>query len=75
MVARNPASFTQDYQEAVDAVLNAVATVGEERRQHLRDARLAVGRALHDACNGEQWYLADHLRQSIRDVEITVYTG
>ena len=64
--------FTQDYQDAVDAILNAVAAIGEERRQHLRDAKLAVGKALHDACSGEQWYLADHLRQSIKDMEIAV---
>lgn len=67
---KNPTRFARAYQEAVDAVLNAVATFGEDRREHLKDARLAVGSALHEACNGEQWYLAEHLRQSIRDVEV-----
>ncbi len=68
-------TFTQDYQDAVDAILNAVAANGEARRRHLRDAKLAVGKALHDACSGEQWYLADHLRRSIKDMEITVFTS
>jgi hypothetical protein len=74
-VAKYSITFTQDYQDAVDAILNAVAANGEERRQHLRDAKLAVGKALHDACSGEQWYLADHLRRSIKDMEITVSTS
>ncbi len=74
-MAKYCVTFTQDYQDAVDAILNAVAATGEKRRQHLRDAKLAVGKALHDACSGEQWYLADHLRRSIKDMEITVSTS
>lgn len=71
MTVKNLTSFAQAYQEAVDAVLDAVASVGEQRREHLKDARLAVGRALHDAHSGEEWYLADYLRRSINDVEAT----
>lgn len=74
-MAKYSITFTQDYQDAVDAILNAVAALGEERRQHLRDAKLAVGKALHDACSGEQWYLANHLRESIKDMEISVFTS
>ena len=55
-------------QAALIAVLDAIATVGEERRGHLTDAKLAVDRALHDAHSGEEWYLADHLRRGIREV-------
>ena len=51
------------------AVLDAIATVGEERRGRLQDAKLAVDRALHDAHSGEEWYLADRLRLGIKDVE------
>ena len=51
------------------AVLDTIATVGEERRGHLADAKLAVDRALHDAHSGEEWYLADHLRRGIKQVE------
>jgi hypothetical protein len=49
MVAKNLMDFTQHYQDAVDAVLNAIAAIGEERRQHLRDAKLAVDRAMMPA--------------------------
>ena len=56
-------------QEAVGAVLHALTARAEERRKHLSDAKLAVDAALHDAQSGEEWYLADHLRQGIRDVE------
>ncbi|HET9118348.1 MAG TPA: hypothetical protein VFN75_09815 [Pseudonocardiaceae bacterium] len=51
------------------AVLDAIATVGEERRRHLTDAKLAVDKALHDAHSGAEWYLADHLRRGIKEVE------
>jgi hypothetical protein len=54
------------------AVLHAIATGGEECRGHLSDAKLAVDQALHDAHSGEEWCLADHLRQGIKDVETRV---
>jgi hypothetical protein len=69
MSIRNLSGFTGACQEAVTAVLDAIATVGEERRKHLIDAKLAADRALHEAHSGEEWYLADHLRQGIKDVE------
>lgn len=56
-------------QEAVGAVLHAITTHGDERRGHLTDAKSAVDKALHDAHSGEEWYLAEHLRQGIKDVE------
>lgn len=56
-------------QEAVSAVLHAITTHGEERRAHLSDAKSAVDIALHDAHSGEEWYLAEHLRRGIKDVE------
>ncbi len=56
-------------QEAVRAVLHAITTRGEERRGHLSNAKVAVNRALRDAHSGEEWYLAEHLRQGIKDVE------
>lgn len=56
-------------QEAVRAVLHAITTGGEERRGHLSNAKVAVNRALRDAHSGEEWYLAEHLRQGIKDVE------
>jgi hypothetical protein len=69
VTARNLSGFVGACQEAVIAVLDAIATVGEERQGHLKDAKLAVDRALHDARSGEEWYLADHLRRGIKDVE------
>ena len=51
------------------ATLDAVDTVGEERSAHLADAKRAVDRALHAAHSGDQWYLADHLRRGIKEVE------
>ena len=63
MTVRNLTGFAGACQEAVIAVLDAIATVGEERRGHLTDAKLAVDWALHDAHSGEEWYLADHLRR------------
>lgn len=56
-------------QEAVSSVLDAITTHGDERRGHLSDAKSAVDQALHDAHSGEEWYLAEHLRQGIKDVE------
>jgi hypothetical protein len=69
MSVRNLSCFADACQEAVIAALDAIATVGEERRGHLVDAKLAVDRALHEAHSGEEWYLADHLRRGIREVE------
>jgi hypothetical protein len=61
--------FASACQEAVKAVLHAINTHGEERRGHLSDAKSAVDMALRDAHSGEEWYLAEHLRQGIKDVE------
>jgi hypothetical protein len=61
--------FATACQEAVGAVLHAITARGEERRKHLSDAKLAVESALHDAHSGEEWHLAEHLRQGIKDVE------
>lgn len=68
MVA-NLTGFATACQNAMMAVLHAIAAGGEERREHLSDAKLAVDQALHDAHSGEEWYLADHLRRGIKDVE------
>ncbi len=70
MTVKNLTGFAEACQEAVSAVLDAIATVGEERWRHLSDAKRAVDSALHDAHSGEEWYFADHLRRGIRDVEI-----
>ena len=67
MTVTNP-SFTDAFQEAVVAVLDAIATAGEERCRNLQNARLAVDKALRDSHSGEEWYLADHLRRGIKDV-------
>jgi hypothetical protein len=69
VTVNNLTSFAGAFQEAVVAVLDAIVTVGEERRERLRNAKLAVEKALHDSRSGEEWYLADHLRQGIKDVE------
>jgi hypothetical protein len=53
----------------VTAVLGAIATNGEERRGHLAQAKQAVDRASHDAHSSEEWYLAEHLRRGIKEVE------
>ncbi len=68
MTVTNPPGFAGAFQEAVVAVLNAIASVGEERRGNLRNARLAIDKALRDSQSGEEWYLADHLRRGIKDV-------
>ena len=68
MTLKNPNGFAGAIQEAVVAVLDAIATVGEERRRNLQNARLAVDKALRDSHSGEEWYLADHLRRGIKDV-------
>src|SRR4051812_33588543 len=72
VTVRNPTGFPGACQEAMVAVLDAIATVGEERREHLNHAKLAVDKALHDAHSGEEWYLADHLRQGIKEVEASL---
>ena len=64
----NPSGFAGAFQEAVAAVLDAIASVGEERRKSLQHAGLAVEKALRDCHSGEEWYLADHLRRGIKDV-------
>ena len=69
MTVKNFTGFAGACQDAVAAVLDAIVTVGEERRGHLADAKLAVERALHDSRSGAEWYLADDLRRAIKDVE------
>ena len=69
MTVRNLTGFAGACQEAMNAVLDAIAAVGDERRGHLKDARLAVDRALHVAHSAEEWYLADQLRRGIKEVE------
>lgn len=68
-MVKNLSSFAGACQEALTAVLDAIASGGEERRRYLKDAKLAVDKALHDAHSGEEWYLADHLRRGIKEVE------
>ena len=69
MTVKNLTGFARACQEAVIAALDAVGTVGEERSGHLADAKRAVDRALHAAHSGDEWYLADHLRRGIKEVE------
>lgn len=61
--------FATACREAMIAVLDAISTDGDRRRDRFTDAKLAVERALHDAQSGEEWYLAEHLRQGIKDAE------
>jgi hypothetical protein len=49
VTVRNLTGFAGACQEALIAVLDAIAAVGDERRGHLKDAKLAVDRALHVA--------------------------
>lgn len=72
MTVTNLTGFATACQEAMRAVLHAITNGGEERRGHLADAKSAVDKALQDAHSGEEWYLADHLRQGIKDVEARV---
>jgi hypothetical protein len=69
MTVINLTNFATACQDAMRATLRAIATGGEECRGHLSQAKSAVDKALHDAHSGEEWYLADHLRQGIKDVE------
>jgi hypothetical protein len=74
VTARDLTGFAGACQEALIAVLDAIATVGEERRGHLQDAKLAVDRALHVAHSAEEWYLADRLRRGIKEAEANART-
>ena len=69
MTVTNLTGFATACQDAMMAVLHAIAAGGGERRRHLSDAKLAVDKALDDAHSGEEWCLADHLRRGIKDVE------
>lgn len=69
MSVRDLTGFAGACEEAMAAVLDAIATVGDERRKHMTDAKSAVDRALHVAQSGDQWYLADHLRRAVKEVE------
>ncbi len=69
LTVANLTAFATACQEAMRAILHAIATRGEERRGHLSDAKLAVDKALRDAHSGEEWYLADNLRRGIKEVE------
>ena len=64
--------FASACQEAMIAVLDAIAAAGRERRQLLTNAKLAVAKALQDARSSEEWFLADQLRRGIKDVEARV---
>ena len=65
----NGNAFAGTCQKAVVAVLNAIATGGEDRREHFAEARLAVDKALKDAHSGEEWYFAESLRRGIQEVQ------
>ena len=69
MSATNPADFACACQEAMGAVLAAIAAAGKDRRGLLTTAKGAVARALHDAHSSAEWCLADQLRRGIKDVE------
>jgi hypothetical protein len=69
MTVRNLTGFAGACQEALKAVLEAIATDGDERQGHLKDAKLAVERALHVAHSAEEWHLTDQLRRGIKEVE------
>ena len=64
--------FASACQEAMIAVLDAIAAVGRERQELLRNAKTAIARALHDAHSSEEWFLAEQLRRGIKDVEARV---
>jgi len=69
MTVRNLTGFAGACQEALIAVLDAITTIGDERQEYLKDAKLAVDRALHVAHSAEEWYLADQVRRGIKEVE------
>jgi hypothetical protein len=72
MTVANPADFAPACQEAMVAVLAAIAAGGNERRRLLTTAKSAVDRASHDAHSSAEWCLADQLRRGIKDVEARV---
>jgi hypothetical protein len=55
-------TFARACEEALIAVMDAIATVGEERWGHLQDAKLAVERALHDSHRAEEWFVGRRRR-------------
>jgi hypothetical protein len=69
MTVANPAAFASACQEAMGAVLGAIAAAGGERRSLLAAAKRAVARASRDAHSNAEWCLADQLRRGIKDVE------
>ena len=69
MTVANPADFASACQEAMVAVLGAIAAAGKERRGLLTMAKSAVARASRDAHTEAVWCLADQLRRGIKDVE------
>jgi hypothetical protein len=68
-MATNFTGFASACQDAMMALLRALAVGGQQRRGHLSDAKLAADKALHDAQTNAEWYLADNLRRGIKDVE------
>jgi len=69
MTVRNLTGFAGVCQEALIAVLDAIATVGDERQGTLRTPNSRSTGALHVAHSAEEWYLADQVRRGIKDVE------
>jgi len=67
MTVANPADFASACQEAMVAVLGAIAAVGKERRGLLTTAKRAAARASHDAHSNAEWCLAEQLRRGIKD--------
>jgi hypothetical protein len=51
-------TFARACEEALIAVLDAIAAVGEECRGHLKVAKLAVDRALHDGRIAAEWFVS-----------------
>ncbi|CAM3077070.1 hypothetical protein BST27_09740 [Mycobacterium intermedium] len=69
MTIKSTMAFAGAFQEAVAAVLDALVTDGEERHGSLRSAKLAVEKAMRESHSNAEWFLADHLRRGIKDVE------
>lgn len=69
MAINRSSAFAGACQDAMTAVLEAIASEGDERRGRLAEAKLAVDRASQDAHSGEEWYFAEHLRRGIKEVE------
>jgi hypothetical protein len=72
MTVADRAGFASACQEAIVAVLDAIAAAGKERPRLLTNAKMAVARALHDAHSSAEWCLAEQLRRGIKDVEARV---